>query len=107
MVRRGRKFYTEDFKAQVLAAYNNSDESVTETASRFQINRDTVKSWVYRKRTASTLFSAGSVNFAASKTRQMSKKTKLSPEEMSARIEQLEQQLSVDKMRSESPGKMI
>jgi hypothetical protein len=43
MVRRERKFYTEEFKEQVLAAYNNSDESATEIARRFQVNRDTVK----------------------------------------------------------------
>jgi transposase-like protein len=48
---RERRFYTEDFKEQVLSAYNSRDESAAEIARRFQINHDTVKSWVYRKRT--------------------------------------------------------
>jgi transposase-like protein len=48
MVKRERKFYTKEFKEQVLTAYRNSDESVSRVAARFQVNLDTVSSWVYR-----------------------------------------------------------
>ncbi|MDR0699634.1 MAG: hypothetical protein LBG28_10525 [Tannerella sp.] len=37
----------------------------------------------------------------------MGKNKKLSPEEMKVRIKELEQQLAIEKMRSESFGKMI
>jgi transposase-like protein len=40
MVRRERKFYTEEFKERVLAAYYNSNESVSMVYSRFQVSRD-------------------------------------------------------------------
>jgi transposase-like protein len=53
MVKRERKFYSEELKERVLTAYLKSDESVSQIAIRFQINRDTVSSWVYRKRTVS------------------------------------------------------
>jgi transposase-like protein len=104
---RERRFYTEEFKEQVLASYNSSDESAAETARRFRVNPDTVKSWVYRKRTVSPLFSAESVKFAESETNRMGKNKTLSPEEMATRIKELEQQLTIEKMRSESLGKMI
>lgn len=104
---RERRNYTEEFKERVLAAYNSSDESAAETARRFQVNLDTVKSWVYRKRTVSQYFSAENVKFAESETNRMGKNRKLSPEEMEVRIKELEQQLGVEKMRSESLGKMI
>ena len=104
---RERRNYTEEFKERVLAAYNSSDESAAETARRFQVNLDTVKSCVYRKRTVSQYFSAENVKFAESETNRMGKNRKLSPEEMEVRIKELEQQLGVEKMRSESLGKMI
>jgi hypothetical protein len=37
----------------------------------------------------------------------MEKNKKLSPEEMEVRIKELEQQLAIERMRSESFGKMI
>jgi transposase-like protein len=103
---RERRFYTEEFKEKVLCAYNSSDESASEIARRFQINHDTVKSWVYRKRTVASYDSAKSVKFAESETNWMEKDKKLSPEAMEARIRELEQQLSVEKMRSESMCRM-
>jgi transposase-like protein len=104
---RERRFYTEAFKKQVLAAYNSGDESASEIARRFRVNHDTVKSWVYRKRTLSSIYSAENVKFAETGTNRMEKKKKLFPEEMEVRIRELEQELAVEKMRSESLGKMI
>jgi transposase len=91
----------------VLAVYAYSDESASEIAHRFQVNLDTVKSWVYRKRTIIPLCSSESVNFDESETNRMGKNKKLLPEEMEVRIKELEQQLAIEKMRSESLGKMI
>ena len=51
MVKRERKFYSEEFKERVLTSYYNSNESVSTVASRFAVSRDTVGSWVYRTRT--------------------------------------------------------
>jgi transposase-like protein len=56
---RERKFYTKEFKERVLVAYDSSDESASKIARRFQVNLDTVKSWVYRKRTALPIFPGG------------------------------------------------
>lgn len=53
MIRRERKFYSEEFRERVLTAYYNSNESVDMIARRFQVKRDTVSSWVHRKRVAS------------------------------------------------------
>ncbi|MDR2469752.1 MAG: transposase [Tannerella sp.] len=53
MVKRERKFYSEKFKERVLASYYNTNESVSMVARRFDVSRDTVSSWVYRKRTVS------------------------------------------------------
>jgi transposase-like protein len=104
---RERRFYTEEFKEQVLSAYKNSKESAAEIAHRFQVNQGTVKSWVYRKRTVPPLLSTESIKFAESETNRMEKNKKLSSEEMVARIRELEQQLAIEKVRSESLGKMI
>ncbi len=53
MIRRERKFYSEEFRERVLTAYYNSNKSFAMIARRFQVKRDTVSSWVYRKRLAS------------------------------------------------------
>ena len=45
MIRRERKFYSEEFRERVLTAYYNSNESVDMIARRFQVKRDTVSSW--------------------------------------------------------------
>ena len=55
MVRRAKKFYSEELKDRALAAYRNSNESVSMVAERFGINRDTFSSWVHRRiRTSSS-----------------------------------------------------
>ena len=104
---RARRFYTDEFKEKVLAAYNSSDESASGIARRFQVNLDTVKSWVYRKRTVMSSCSAKSVKFAESEAHLMKKQKELPPEEMAARFRELEHQLAVEKMRAESLSKMI
>ena len=104
MVRREKKYYSEEFKERALAAYHNSNESVSMTAERFGIKRDTFSSWVYRKRHVPD--SAKDDNLAAFNSTGM-KKEEVSSEAMLDRIEHLEHQLSVEKMRSESLSKMI
>jgi transposase-like protein len=104
MVKRERKFYSEAFKERVLASYYNSNESVSMVASRFDVSRDTVSSWVYRKRTASE--SKKRVKLAPSGSDFM-KREELSPEAKEARIRELEVALSKEKMRSECLEKMI
>jgi transposase-like protein len=104
MDKRERKFYSEELKEQVLTAYHNSDESVSKIAIRFQVNRDTVSSWVYRKRTEPS--SQKSIKFVPSESSLM-KNRDLSPEEMAIRIRELERQLQTEKMRSQCLDKMI
>ena len=104
MVRRERKFYTTDFKARALEAYHNSDESVSMIAQRFGIGRDTFSSWVYRGRISSA--SKKSATLSQSNSDFM-KKEALSSEAMLERINSLERELSLEKMRSESLSKMI
>jgi transposase-like protein len=104
MVRRERKFYSEEFKERVLTAYYNSNESVSMVARRFEVNRDTVSSWVYRKRTAND--SKKRVKLAPSVLGFMEKE-ELLPEAKDARIRELEIELAKEKMRSECLEKMI
>ena len=104
---RERRFYSEEFKEKVLAVYKSSDESASEVALRFQVNLNTVKSWVYRKRIPESSYSVKSIKFAASEANQMEKKKKLPPEAMELRIKELEHQLALEKMRIESLDKMI
>ena len=107
MVRREKKFHSKEFKERVLASYYNSNESLAMTALRFQVKKETVGSWVYRKRTNEVSYSAKSVKFAESETNLMGKKKELPPEKMEARIEELEQQLAEEKMRTACLDKMI
>jgi transposase-like protein len=104
MDRRARRFYSEEFKERVLTAYYNSNESVSVVARRFAVSRDTVSSWVYRKRTA--VNSPQRVKLAPLETGFMKEKG-MSAEEKDLRIMELERSLSIEKMRSESLAKMI
>jgi transposase-like protein len=97
MVKRERKFYSEEFKERVLTSYYNSNESVSTVACRFAVSRDTVSSWVYRKRTVAD--SKKRVKLALSETEFM-KREELSPEAKDARIRELEGALAKEKMRS-------
>jgi transposase-like protein len=105
MDKRTRRFYSEELKERVLTAYHNSDESVSKIAVRFQINRDTVSSWVYRKRRVEEE-SKKSVKFVLSETNLMKHKD-LSPEEMVSRIREMERQLQTEKMRTQCLDRMI
>jgi transposase-like protein len=104
MVIREKKFYTEEFKEQVLTAYFNSEESVSSIAARFHVNHYTVGGWVYRKKNGSV--SKKSVKFVPTDMDLM-EKSSLSPEAMSSRIIELEKQLAAEKMRSHCLDRMI
>ena len=49
MIRRERKFYSEEFRERVLTAYYNSNESVDMIARRFQVKRDTVSRFIVKE----------------------------------------------------------
>jgi transposase-like protein len=104
MLRRARRFYSEEFKERVLTAYYNSNESVLMIAQRFDLSRNTVGSWVYRKSTAGN--SKKRVKLAPLETTFMKEK-ELSAGEKDSRIRELERALSMEKMRSECLEKMI
>jgi len=104
MLKRERKFYSEEFKERALTAYKNSNASISETAERFGLSRNTFSSWVFRKRSSSD--SKKRTKLAAFKSLSM-KGEELSLEVMKARIQELEHQLSVETMRSEGLSKMI
>ena len=100
MIRRERKFYSEEFRERVLTAYYNSNESVDMIARRFQVKRDTVSSWVHRKRVASN--PKESSKFVVSSIIPM-KEEKLPIEAMEERI----RELAKEKMRSTCLDTMI
>jgi transposase-like protein len=104
MLKRDRKFYSEEFKERALTAYKNSNSSISETAERFGLSRNTFSSWVFRKRKPSD--SKKRDKLAAFKSLSM-KGEELSLEVMKERIKDLEHRLSVEKMRSEGLSRMI
>jgi transposase-like protein len=104
MIKRERKFYSEEFKERALSAYRNSNASMLMIAERFGISRNTFSSWVFRKRTSSN--SKKKNKLAVLNALTMTKE-ELSQEELQERIRELEHQLSVEQMRSESLSKMI
>lgn len=104
MIRRERKFYSEEFRERVLDAYYKSNESVNMIAIRFQVKPETVKSWVYRKSVSSDSHKNG--KFMVSNIIPM-KKDKLPVEAMEERIRELERRLAEEKMRSTCLGTMI
>lgn len=53
MIRRERKFHSEEFREHVLTAYYNNNESVDRIARCFPLKRGTISSGVYRKNIAS------------------------------------------------------
>jgi transposase-like protein len=105
MIKRERKSYTNEFKERVLSHYLNGDESVSKVALRYQVNRDTVASWVYRRELA---FDSGkSIKFVSLDTGFMQGKKITSPELMEIRIQELERQLELEQMRSQCLDRMI
>jgi transposase-like protein len=105
MIKRERKNYTKDFKERVLFDYFNGKESVLKVSLRYQVNRDTVASWVYRRGSESN--SRKVVKFVSSDTDFMQEKKITSPELMEVRIQELERQLELEQMRSQCLDKMI
>ncbi|MDR0700564.1 MAG: helix-turn-helix domain-containing protein [Tannerella sp.] len=73
-------------------------------SDRFQVNKDTVGSWVYRKRRAND--SKKRVKLAPQETCFMKEK-ELSSDEKDLHIRELERQLSRETMRAECLEKMI
>ena len=104
MVKRAKKYYSEEFKDRVLTAYQNSNESVSTIAQRYGISRDTFSSWVYRRKNSPV--SKKRDTFVELTPHSM-KKEEMSLEMMEKRIIELEHHLSVERMRSESLSKMI
>jgi transposase-like protein len=104
MVSQVKKFYSEEFQERVLAAYRNSNESVTMIAERFGINRNTFHSWVYHKKQSPDCEKKGKLAKINSTTME---NEEMSVEAMLARIRELEHHLSLEKIRSESLSKMI
>ena len=104
MVKQGSKFYSEEFKNQVVSAYSKGDESLRVVAQRFGVKRFTLQDWVYHRGKPSN--TPKKCNLAASNSLVMEKEA-LSPSELKALVHQLETELSVEKMRSESLSKMI
>jgi transposase-like protein len=104
MFKREKKYYSEEFKERALTAYYHSNDSVSKIALRFGVSRDTFSSWVYRRSRSSA--SRKNDNLASLNPALMQKES-LSPENQTERIIELEHQLSLEKMRSESLSKMI
>jgi transposase-like protein len=102
---RERKCYTKEFKERVLSAYLNGNEPVSKVAIRFQVNRDTVASWVYRRELSSD--SGKSIKFVPSDTDFMQGKKITSPDLMEVRIQELEHQLELERMRSQCLDRLI
>jgi transposase-like protein len=105
MIKRERKNYTKEFKERVLSDYLNGNESVSKVALRYQVNRDTVASWVYRRESEPD--SGENIKFVPSDTGFMQGKKITSPELMEVRIQELERQLELEQMRSQCLDKMI
>jgi transposase-like protein len=105
MIKREKKSYTKEFRERVILDYLDGNESVSKVASRYQVNRDTVASWVYRRESESD--SGESIKFVPSDTDFMQGKKITSPELMEIRIQELERQLELEQMRSQCLDKMI
>jgi len=104
MVRQEKKYYSNEFKVQVVTAYKNSNESVRSIAQRFGVKRDTVSSWIYRGNLSSD---SKKIDKLVISQEDSIKKEEMSPEAMFTQIRDLERQLSLEKMRSEGLSKMI
>jgi transposase-like protein len=104
MVKQEKRFYSKEFREQVLSAYHSSNESVSMIAQRFDVGKDTVGSWIYRERLAGA--SGKKAKFVPLETAVMKEK-EMTSEEKDLRIKELERALSIEKMRSASLEKMI
>jgi len=104
MVKQSKKFYSKSFKERALAAYHNSNESLLLISERLGVNRYTLHSWVYHQKNISA---SEKINKLAVLKSTVVNKENMSAEAMLKFIEELECQLSTEKMRSDSLSKMI
>ena len=100
--RRKRTFYANDFRERVLAVYHGTEESTAQIAKRFDVNIETVRSWIFRANNERRKSS----RFEAVKESSI-KKEKLSSQELEKRIQELENELEHERMRSVCLDKMI
>jgi len=104
MVMKKINFYSEDFKDQAVKAYSLSNESLKAVAQRLGISRFTLQDWVYHRGKSSK---RKKMSILAASNSLVLEKEDLSPSELKALVLQLEKDLSLEKMRSESLSKMI
>lgn len=100
--RQKRTFYSKEFREEVLTVYNGTEESAAQIAERFNVNIETVRSWIFR----SNSLKGKSVIFEGVNENPM-KKEKLSPQELEKQIHDLEKELERERMRSVCLDKMI
>ena len=85
-----------------MAVYHGTEESTAPIAKRFDVNIETVRSWIFRannERRKSSIFEAVKESSM--------KKEKLSSQELEKRIQELENELEHERMRSVCLDKMI
>lgn len=101
MVRRERTFYSKEFRERVLAVYFGSEESVSMIAQRFEVNLETLNSWIKRYSKRSKVCSFDEVK------EQVVKKEKPTQVDLEQRIKHLEKQLEQEQMLVVCLDKMI
>ena len=106
-----RTIYSPEFRRMVAKAYFTSSKSLSEIGKEFNVKMTTVHYWVRRygpefghSRTIQQDFRTFQ---AASNTVNSMKNEHLSAAEMARRIEELEEQLKQEQMRSIVPDQMI
>jgi len=101
MVRRERKFYSKEFRERVLAIYYGSEESAALIAQRFEVNLETLNSWIKRYSKQHKVCSFEKTD------KQEVKKENPTSKELEQRIKQLEKQLEQEQMFAICLDKMI
>lgn len=100
--RRRRTFYSEEFRKKVLDVYYGGEESVAQISERFDVNIETVRSWVFRANSERDKMSK------LDETNNLTmKKEKTSSDHLEKRIQALEKELEDERMRSICLDKMI
>ena len=104
MVRKKMNFYSEEFKNQAVKEFSLSNESLKTVAQKFGISHFTLHDWVYHRGKSSK---RKKMSILPASNSLVMEKEDLSPSELKALVLQLEKDLSLEKMRSESLSKMI
>ena len=104
MVRKKMNFYSEEFKNQAVKEFSISNESLKTVAQKFGISHFTLHDWVYHRGKSSK---RKKMSILPASNSLVMEKEDLSPSELKALVLQLEKDLSLEKMRSESLSKMI